>query len=772
MARTFSSGGFNYLSSGAGALLTAAPMTMAAWVKPATHNATNDILSISDATVNLHAFVLRQSSTGSIQAVTDASGTLSNSASAGTVSNGTWAHAAAVFASASSRTAYLNGTAATADTTALTPTAGSLGLTLIGAIFGGPQNFYNGDIAEVALWNVALTAADVAVLALGVSPLLVRPDALVSYSVLDGQSASFEIDRMNPARMGISGASSALHPRMFYASTQQPIWMGPRVATQFAADSSLGFSTSSSLKAVARFSADSTFGLSTSTQLSTASRFSADSTFGFSSDTQLTSSRPPAPLIDTAKVTFVVNGVDVTHFVRKLESEISETQNQGAPQASIVVRGLTPVEGQRITITDTVIGATLFDGQIVSVDLVKRRASTRAWYRLECDQWGKLFDRRLVYDVELPLNIDTIVTHLVGSNTSGFTYTNVQSGLTATTFKASGDRMTQCLQRLASLVHAVFRILPTKDVYFRTTTNLAAPVALSTTNKRFKDLHYVRRISDLRTRVYARGASTSVLADVQAWMQSVPLQSIALFTGAALIILDGLRYSVSNFQSGGIGSTLSSSANAGDTTLHLASTINFTYTGWALINGQYVYWNGKTNGSPGTLFNVPPTGTGALISTMPSGASIVTVPSAVVSPSNAALPAGASAQLVVQSDDVPAQAALAALEGGDGIHEFDIENTQADSVGALQALGAAELAVGKNVIESASYISEDENAQVGAVQAIALPGVSTSLPITSVRIHWVPGRGRPQREVTTATVQRTLYQFLADLHDASIFSSR
>lgn len=38
-----------------------------------------------------------------------------------------------------------------------------------------------GDISEVGYWNVALTDADVAVLAKGVSPLLVRPEGLVAY---------------------------------------------------------------------------------------------------------------------------------------------------------------------------------------------------------------------------------------------------------------------------------------------------------------------------------------------------------------------------------------------------------------------------------------------------------------------------------------------------------------------------------------------------------------------------------------------------------------
>jgi len=37
----------------------------------------------------------------------------------------------------------------------------------------------DGDLAEAAIWNIALSDADVARLATGESPLSVRPDALV-----------------------------------------------------------------------------------------------------------------------------------------------------------------------------------------------------------------------------------------------------------------------------------------------------------------------------------------------------------------------------------------------------------------------------------------------------------------------------------------------------------------------------------------------------------------------------------------------------------------
>ena len=46
------------------------------------------------------------------------------------------------------------------------------------------QNYCDGSLAEAAIWNAALSDAEVAALATGVSPLLVRPGSLVFYAPL------------------------------------------------------------------------------------------------------------------------------------------------------------------------------------------------------------------------------------------------------------------------------------------------------------------------------------------------------------------------------------------------------------------------------------------------------------------------------------------------------------------------------------------------------------------------------------------------------------
>lgn len=96
----------------------------------------------------------------------------------------TWHHACGVFAAANSRAVYLDGGGKGTDATNVVPT--SLDRFSIGADWrsdgdGLPRFFLNGGVAEAAVWNVALTDAEVLILAAGYRPTFVRPDGLVAY---------------------------------------------------------------------------------------------------------------------------------------------------------------------------------------------------------------------------------------------------------------------------------------------------------------------------------------------------------------------------------------------------------------------------------------------------------------------------------------------------------------------------------------------------------------------------------------------------------------
>jgi hypothetical protein len=94
----------------------------------------------------------------------------------------TWHHACGVVSSATSRTIYLDGANSATGTASITPS--NLNVISIGRRPDGSFGLMNGLIAEVGIWNVALTAAEIASLAKGMTCDKVRPSALVFYAPL------------------------------------------------------------------------------------------------------------------------------------------------------------------------------------------------------------------------------------------------------------------------------------------------------------------------------------------------------------------------------------------------------------------------------------------------------------------------------------------------------------------------------------------------------------------------------------------------------------
>lgn len=74
----------------------------------------------------------------------------------------------------------------------------------------------DGAIAEVGIWNVALSDSDVALLAKGVSPLMVHPESLVFYAPLIGQYSP-EIELRSARNLTLTGTpTQSAHPPIFY----------------------------------------------------------------------------------------------------------------------------------------------------------------------------------------------------------------------------------------------------------------------------------------------------------------------------------------------------------------------------------------------------------------------------------------------------------------------------------------------------------------------------------------------------------------------------
>lgn len=187
MARTFD--GTDDVASKAAAPATAVPLTMACWYRPANVAQNLTLMSLQDTGVDDVGFWMQSAgaiANDPVRALTGAASVVIAASSAGAAGVAdVWYHAAAVFVAANNRIAYFNGANPGTNATARTPTGvDSVG---IGAkVQLTPTEFFSGRIAEAGLWNVALSANEVAALAKGCRPDQVRKANLIGYWPLFG----------------------------------------------------------------------------------------------------------------------------------------------------------------------------------------------------------------------------------------------------------------------------------------------------------------------------------------------------------------------------------------------------------------------------------------------------------------------------------------------------------------------------------------------------------------------------------------------------------
>lgn len=207
----------NYLSSST-VPITTYPLTIACWAKIGTLGQSQYLAGIYNSSGgddrNCYNIYVRSSNEVGIQSADSSS--WSGALTTTTVSAGVWIHAAGTVTSATARAAYLNGGGKGTNATSRTAT----GINRIGAgkalgtgTFGPVGS--NSVIAELGFWNQALTDAEIASLAAGASPMLVRPSALVAYWPLVGVNSP-ENNIVANNSLTITGTLPVSpHPRMF-----------------------------------------------------------------------------------------------------------------------------------------------------------------------------------------------------------------------------------------------------------------------------------------------------------------------------------------------------------------------------------------------------------------------------------------------------------------------------------------------------------------------------------------------------------------------------
>jgi len=206
--------GTNQYLTTASTPVTEVPLTLACWFNPDSITANGSLLEISDGTgLNRFGLVILGTFAGDpLRAFCQQGGTAGAADSTTGYAAGTMQHACGVFTSNSSRTVFLNAGSSATSTNSITPSG--VNVSDIGSrVLGGVRGlFFNGKLAEVGIWNAALTAAEVAALAKGMTCDKVRPQSLVFYAPLVrdliDQKGGLTITNNN-------GATVAAHTRVY-----------------------------------------------------------------------------------------------------------------------------------------------------------------------------------------------------------------------------------------------------------------------------------------------------------------------------------------------------------------------------------------------------------------------------------------------------------------------------------------------------------------------------------------------------------------------------
>lgn len=221
MSRQFVSASSQYLNN-ATFSLSADPITIAALFNSSVLSQSQIICSIVDKDVGDQRLFLYLVSASDAVAISINNGAGSAGAVAtSSYSQNTWHHACGIWTSSTSRAVYMDGGSKNTNTVSVTFPTG-IDTASIGMLRdSSPSSPFNGMLAEVSIWNIDLTDAEVTILALGYSPLLVRPQNLITYWPIIGRTSP-EIDIVGGFDLTLNNAPAvAEHPRVSYP-TQLP----------------------------------------------------------------------------------------------------------------------------------------------------------------------------------------------------------------------------------------------------------------------------------------------------------------------------------------------------------------------------------------------------------------------------------------------------------------------------------------------------------------------------------------------------------------------
>jgi len=507
----------------------------------------------------------------------------------------------------------------------------------------------------------------------------------------------------------------------------------------------------------------------------------------------------------TPNVVVTINSVDRTSSVIMTSLSVSLVLNDEVDTARFTLEpGATiPTVGQSVSVCLGSSSNPIFAGQIARVShrrLRKAGASNfNVFVDVECIDWMKLFDRTIVNATYTSESATFIINALV-SGASGFTSNFVEADLPTIDYIAfTNEQRSKAVRRvIAAMGGGGFYIAPDRDVHAfgpDGDTSIGSPQSLTNTSVSLQSFTHSYDYSQVRNRVVVEGQTVPAAVDHVTGASSLIVESGAndFDLSGGRIRVGTKRYGYTNFKPflqtdagvilGAEGVT-SGTAALGATTIPVADTTEFDpggavfYPLWLKIDGQYIsYFSVSTPSGAGNITGIPASGFGSITVPIASGTAVYsasyfwqlldyeTVTDTVVLDDT--VKKGDQIALIVQDDDTTSQTAIAAIEGGDGIHEHVISDGRLSVDGA--ALRAqAELDAFKDPLTHVSYTSDDMGVMPGAAQVINLTttdAFSDTLTVTHVDLTFPVNNYRPQRQCQASTVRLARFADIAETEE-------
>lgn len=412
-----------------------------------------------------------------------------------------------------------------------------------------------------------------------------------------------------------------------------------------------------------------------------------------------------------------VGGTEQSTRIRK--GSLRVAWNLNAPStATFTCADFTPIEGQEVIIGIGTITNRLFGGHITRVTQNHQGLQSNKTFSVSCQDYTWILNKKQVLRSYASDNVESIIADLFSNFGTGFTTNHVQQGLK---FLTGGMPFTMetpsgCLYRLAEDANAVTYIDPYKDLHFFSTDRIPQPHDLTSSYKDYENVSLSTDLSQICTRVYVEGAGTT-------------------FT---------VQY------------TLGSQLFVADTSLFPSTPAYPSSPSFSVRMGNYAPIGNR-------LFQVQVFDGTTLQKTAESNDETF---GPLVADDTWKI--GELVNMWLTSDDTAAQTALAALEGGDGIHEAYIQDRRL-SYDGMVTKAAGKLAKDKDPIDTLTYRTHDPNTRPGASVTVNLPAPASitgtfqiqSVVITDIEMAY---NRHPWYQVTATAKQRTLW----DVYQAAL----